>query len=168
MVDPKLMTMIAQVFNFLILVFILAKFAYKPLMKILDERSAKIKSDLDSAEAENQAAQKLREEYLAKLNEARTEAQGIVDKAFKAAELSKQEIINEARSESERLVKAARDEIARERDKALNDLRAEVVTLSLAAASKIISKNMDEASNAKMVEDFINNLDDKKIGGLPC
>lgn len=161
-------TLIAQIINFLILVAILTKVAYKPLMKALADRQAKIADSLETAEQERQAAEKLKQEYLAQLAEARVQAQAIVDKAAKLAEQTKEEILKEAREESARLLKATRDEIARERERALAELKGEVVTLAVAAASKIITQNMNDAANAKIVDDFINNLDGEKIGGLPC
>ena len=161
-------TLIAQIINFLILVAILTKVAYKPLMQALADRQAKIADSLETAEKEKQAAEKLRQEYLAQLTEARTQAQAIVDKAAKLAEQTKEEMLKEAREESARLLKATQEEIARERERAIAELKGEVVTLAVAAASKIIAQNMDETANAKIVDDFINNLDDKKIGGLPC
>lgn len=161
-------TLIAQIINFLILVAILTKVAYKPLMQALADRQAKIADSLATAEQEKQAAEKLKQEYLAQLSEARTQAQAIVDKAAKLAEQTKDEILKEAREESARLLKATQDEIARERERAIAELKGEVVTLAVAAASKIIAQNMNETANAKIVDDFINNLDGKKIGGLPC
>ncbi len=161
-------TLIAQIINFLILVAILTKVAYKPLMQALADRQAKIADSLETAEQEKQAAEKLRQEYLAQLAEARTQAQAIVEKAAKLAEQTKEQMLKEARDESARLLKAAQEEIARERDLAIAELKGEVVTLAVAAASKIVAQNMDDAANARIVEDFITNLDGKKIGGLPC
>ena len=161
-------TLIAQIINFLILVAILTKVAYKPLMQALADRQAKIADSLEMAEQEKQAAEKLKQEYLAQLAEARTQAQTIVEKAAKLAEQTKEEILKEAREESSRLLKVTQEEIAREREQAIAELKGEVVTLAVAAASKIIAQNMDEQANARIVDDFINNLDGKKIGGLPC
>lgn len=161
-------TLIAQIINFLILVAILTKVAYKPLMKALADRQAKIADSLETAEQEKQAAEKLRQEYLAQLAEARTQAQAIVEKAAKLAEQTKEQMLKEAREESARLLKATQEEIARERDLAIAELKGEVVTLAVAAAAKIVAQNMDDAANARIVEDFITNLDGKKIGGLPC
>ena len=82
-------TLIAQIINFLILVAILTKVAYKPLMKALADRQAKIADSLATAEQEKQAAEKLKQEYLAQLTEARVQAQTIFDKAAKLAEQTK-------------------------------------------------------------------------------
>ncbi|WP_371363156.1 ATP synthase subunit b, sodium ion specific [Sporomusa rhizae] len=161
-------TLIAQIINFLILVAILTKVAYKPLMQALADRQAKIADSLETAEQEKQAAEKLKQEYLAQLADARAQAQAIVEKAAKLAEQTKEEIMKEAREESARLLKATQEEIARERERAVAELKGEVVTLAVAAASKIIAQNIDEQANAKIVDEFIGNLDGKKIGGLPC
>lgn len=161
-------TLIAQIINFLLLVFILSKVAYKPLMKALADRQAKISANLNSAEEERVEAARLKVEYQQQLAAARTQAQAIVEKAMRLAEQSKEEILEEARSENARLLKVAQEEIARERDQALAQLRKEVVTLSMAAATKLVGQNMDTENNAKLVADFINQLDEQKIGGLPC
>ena len=161
-------TLIAQIVNFLILVAILTKVAYKPLMKALDDRQAKIADSIETAEREKVAAQQLKREYQDQLAVARTQAQEIVDKAMKLAEQTKEEILAEARAENARMIKAAQDEIARERDQAMAELRGEVVALAMAAATKIVAHNLDFDTNAKLVSDFIEKLDEKKIGGLIC
>jgi len=109
-------TLIAQIINFLILVAILTKVAYKPLMKVLEDRKNKIAESMESAEREKIAAAQLKSEYQDLLVEARTQAQAIVEKAMKLAEQSKDEILESAREENARLLKIAQEEIARERD----------------------------------------------------
>ena len=157
-------TLIAQIINFLILLAILAKFAYKPIVKALEDRQAKIKADIEAAEQGKLAAEQFKKEYQAQLAQARTEAQNIVDKAVKIAQQNKDEILAEAKAEHARLLKTAREEIEREREHALAQLRNEVVVLSVAAASKIVRKNLDEQTNKQLVDDFIADLDDRKIG----
>lgn len=161
-------TLIAQIINFLILVAILTKVAYKPLMKALADRQARIADDLASAEQEKTAAEQLKREYLEQLNEARNQAQLIVEKATKLAEQAKEEILQEARAENARMLKSAQEEIARERERAIKEIKAEVVTIAVAAAGKIVARNLDEQANAALVTDFIEKLGDKKMGGLPC
>jgi len=161
-------TLIAQIVNFLILVGILTKFAYKPLMQALEERQNKITDNIESAERERQEAEQLKLGYQKQLAEARAQAQAIVEKAEKLAEETKEEILKEARIESARILKTVQDEVARERELALAQLKGEVVALSMAAASKIIEKNMDNEINATLVSSFIDKLDEQKIGGLPC
>ena len=161
-------TLIAQIINFLILVAILSKVAYKPLMKTLADRQANIQANLDNAEKERLAAEKLKQDYLNQLAEARARAQAIVEKATKLAEQNKEEILLQAREESARLLKNTQEEIIREREQAMKQFKGEVVTLAVAAATKVIARNLDEQANAKLVDDFIQDLDEEKIGGLPC
>ena len=161
-------TLIAQIVNFLILVAILAKFAYKPLMQALEDRQNKIDENLDSAERDKKAAEQLKSEYKQQLVDVRIQAQAIVEKAEKLAEENRDRILEDARSESARILKSAQEDIVRERELALSQLRAEVVALSMAAASKIIQQQMNADINASLVTDFIEKLDDKTVGGLPC
>lgn len=161
-------TLLAQIFNFLILVGILTKFAYKPLMQALEERQKKITDNIESAERERQEAEEIKLGYQKQLADARAQAQAIVEKAEKLAEETKEEILKEARLESARILKTVQDEVARERELALAQLKGEVVALSMAAAAKIIEKNIDNEANATLVSSFIEKLDTQKIGGLPC
>ncbi|HWR38014.1 MAG TPA: F0F1 ATP synthase subunit B [Patescibacteria group bacterium] len=161
-------TLIAQIINFLILVAILTKFAYKPLMKALADRQARIAEDLTAAEEEKKAAEQLKREYLDQLAQARVHAQEIVEKATKLAEQAREDILRESREENARLLKAAQEEIAREHEQAIKELKAEVVNIAMMAATKIVAHNLDEQANAALVHDFIEKLGEKKIGGLPC
>jgi F-type H+-transporting ATPase subunit b len=168
LIDLSAATLIAQIINFLILVAILTKFAYKPLMKALADRQARIADSIEKADQDRVAAEQLKRDYQEQLAQARTQAQAIVDKATKLAEQAKDEIMQEARAEHARLLKAAREEITREQEKAIAELRNEVVSLSIAAATKIIGHNIDFAANSQLVTEFINQLDDQKMGGLKC
>ena len=162
------MTLVAQVVNFFILLLILKKFAYKPLLKAMADRQIRIANDLASAEKERQAAEQLRQEYQQQLQEARNQAQALVEKAVKTAELMKQEILEEARAEHAKMLKNAQAEIARQTEAAMAGIRGEVVAMTVAAAAKLIEKDMNSEINAKLVSEFIDQLDEKKIGGLPC
>lgn len=162
------MTLVAQILNFLILVAILYKVAYKPLLKVLNEREAKIAGHISEAEAQQNAAEELKAEYQKQLADARIQAQEIVDKAMKAAAEERDASIAETKAETARMLKVAREEIAREQAKAIAEVRGQVVALSMAAATKVIGNNIDETVDAKLVEEFIDKIDAEKIGGLPC
>jgi F-type H+-transporting ATPase subunit b len=167
MVDIN-MTLFAQILNFLILVVILTKVAYKPLMKVLAEREEKIAKSIKSAEQDEIAAKKLLVDYQKQLASARIEAQEIVDKATKLAAEEREASIAETRAEIERMRKSAQADIDRDRELAVAKLKGEVVALSMAAAAKIITSNIDEKVNEQLVSEFIDKLDTEKIGGLPC
>jgi F-type H+-transporting ATPase subunit b len=159
-------TLIAQIINFLLLAYILKKFVFGRVLQAMSDRQARITSNLETADRERAAAEELKREYQEQLAQARTQAQAIVEKATKLAEQAKDDILKEARAEHTRLVKEAQEEIARERERAVAELRNEVVALSIAAAGKVIGQNLDANANAKLVSDFINNLDGQKIGGI--
>ncbi len=162
------MTLVAQVFNFLILVLLLKKFAYGPLMRVLEERQSKIEGSIQAAEAQRAEAEALKEEYRAQIAAARSEAQAIVERAVRAAEESRAAILADAKKEQARILAAAREQVELERRRAMSELKKEVVTLSVAAAAKVIAENLDEEKNAALVGRFIEQLDGKESGGLPC
>ena len=166
MFNPN-MTLIAQVLNFFILLFILKKFAYKPLLDLMEARRQRVVSDLENAEKNRVASEELKAEYEKQLAEVKHEAQVIMDKANKLANETREEIIAQARAEQERLIEAARDQIAREQQKAMMELRNEVASLSMLVATQIVGKSMDEQKDKQIIADVLSKLDDKQ-GGLPC
>ncbi len=161
------MTLIAQIINFLILMFILAKFAYKPLIQMMEARRSQIVANMEAAESDKLAAAKLREEYEQQLADAREQAQQILERANKLATETQESMLRQAREEHERLLKSAQDQIERERQKALADLRGEVVSLSMLAATKIVGRNMDSEADVRLVREFVEKLDDAS-GSKPC
>ena len=153
--------------NFAIVLLLLTKFAWNPLLKVIAERQARIAGQIEAADQERVAAEKLRAEYQQQMQNAKGDAQSIMDKAMRQADNTKEEIIASAREEHARLLEAAQEKIARERQQALEDIRSEVVAISVAAAAKIIGQNVDEKVNGKLVDDFITRLDARKQGGTP-
>lgn len=162
------MTLVAQVINFLILVVLLKAVAYKPIVKMLKEREDKIAQSIKAAEDDEAKAKSALVEYQDQLAGARIKAQEIVDKAMKRAQEERDASVLETKKELEQMRKAAQEDIIRERERAVAQLKGEVVALSMAAASKIISTNLDVAGNEKLVSEFIEKLDNDKIGGLSC
>ncbi len=159
--------MLAMILNFVIVLLLLTKFAWNPLLKILAERQARIAGQIEAAGEERMAAEKLRADYQQQMQNAKSDAQAIVDKAMKMADNTKDDIIASAREEHARLLESAQENIARERQQAMEDIRSEVVAISVAAAAKIIGQSVDEKINAKLVDDFITQLNTDKQGGTP-
>ena len=158
-------TLLFQIINFFILVAILAKFAYKPLLKVLEERRNKIESDLDAAAQAREAAAQLQAEYEAQLRSARAEAQAIIDKAVKQADKEAQAQLSAIREQIAREKQIAQAEIANEREVAIREMRNEVVTLSMAVAEKLLKKNLDPDMNAKRVANCIDQLKENRVKG---
>lgn len=157
-------TLLAQFINFFILVAILAKFAYKPILKVMQERQERIANDLEGAEKARISAEQLEIKYKEQLTAARREAQAIVDKAAKQAEVQTQAQLAEVREQIAREKTQAQAEIIREREKAMRELRQEVVSLSVAVAGKVIGKNIDAGANSGLIHEAIEKLDSKSVG----
>ena len=164
MVDLSLGTILAQMLNFFILVWILHRFAYKPLVGMMNARKEQIANDLASAEQSRLEAEQIKADYAAQIAKARQEAQEIVEKAHHQAKLSTAEEVAAARSQIENEKERARQDIVIERDRAMNSLRNEVVSLSVAMAGKVVAKDMNSETNTKLIEDAIRQLDSKTIG----
>ena len=164
MVDLTLGTILAQMLNFFILVWILARFAYKPLVSMMQERKERIAKDLADAEAARNEAEQFKADYAAQIANARQEAQQIVEMAVQQAEATTREQLAAAREQIEREKERARQDIVNERDRAMNNLRNEVISLSVAMATKVVAKDMDSETNTKLIEDAIAKLDSKTIG----
>ena len=164
MVDLSPGTILAQMLNFFILVWILHRFAYKPLVGMMNARKEQIANDLASAEQSRLEAEQIKADYAAQIAKARQEAQEIVEKAHHQAKVSTAEEVAAARSQIETGKERARQDIAIERDRAMNSLRNEVVSLSVAMAGKVVAKDMNSETNTKLIEDAIRQLDSKTIG----
>ena len=151
-------TIIAQVLNFLFLVFILAKFAYKPVINMMEDRKNKIASDLENAELAKAEAEKLKAEYSAQLATVRQEAQSIIDSARKTAQSVHDKIIAETKAEQEQIVASAKDAIALEKQQALGEVRAQVIKLSLVAAGKILEQKLNSAEDEKLAGSVVDKI----------
>lgn len=152
-----------QVVNFLILLFLLKKFAYKPLLNFLDERKQSIEDAINNAEHAKSEAEKLRKEYESRLAEAKLEAQAIIEKASKLAEETKTEIVTSAQTEAAKAIQKAQEEIAREKDQAIAALRDEVAVLAVMAAGKVIGKAITVEDHKQLVNEFV-----AEAGDLKC
>ena len=152
-------TILAQILNFLILVVILRAVAYKPVARLLQQRSDKIRNDLEQADADKKAAEQTLAQYKAQLADAQKKAQTIVEKANVTARQEHDAAVAETRKEIERMKQTAQAEIENERNRAFEEMKSQIVTLSLAAAGKVVSKNLDTKENDKLVNDFISKLD---------
>ena len=155
--DPGLF--IWTILTFLLLLMVLAKFAWKPLLAMLDERQKSIDDSLLSAEKARQELEGINQKSEAILSKSRTEAQTIVTDAKSAADKLKEDIVLKAKKEADGQLEKAKNQISVEKDKALLEIRQEVVDLSITVAEKIIKKNISKDDNASIIEDSLNKLD---------
>ena len=156
-------TVIAMVLSFLLLVWLIGKFAWKPLMKVMEDRRIFIEARLANAEKERQQAEQIKQEYKEEMQKARLEAQELIDRATKLAEAQASEIQALARQEAEKIKSTALAEISRERDKAVADVKAQVADLSVAVAEKIIRQKLDGQAQNQLIDQFID-----EVGKMPC
>ena len=149
--------------TFLILVAMLYKFAFNPLMRLQKARQDKIHESIHEAERLRDEAQELLANYKQQLTEAREEAAAIVDRARKAGESTKAEIMEEARVQSEATLAKARQQIERDTNQALQRIREEVADLTVAATEKVARKSLTGDDQIRLIQEAINEIDLSKI-----
>ena len=144
--------------SFLLLIFLVKKYAWGNLTNILDERAEKISSDIDGAEAARKKAEELASKREAELAGSRTEAKTIIENAKETAEKSKADILAEAKLEAGRLKDKANQEIAQNKAEALQSVKGEVADLTISLAGKIITQNLDSQAHKELIDQYIDQL----------
>ncbi|OZM56795.1 ATP synthase F0 subunit B [Lottiidibacillus patelloidae] len=144
-----------QLVVFIVLLGLLRKYAWGPLMGIMKQREEHIANEIETAERNREEAKKFIEEQRAELKKARQDAQEIIENAKKLSEKQGEEILDLARQEGERLKASALREIEREKELAVKALREQVATLSVMIASKVIEKELNANEQTELVEKYI-------------
>ncbi len=139
----------------LILWLLTSRFLYRPMSNHVSKRRDKIKSDIDNAEKMNIEATADREKAAKELKGVKREAKKIMELSKQQAEDERKEIISKAQSQSESMLDGARNQIEKETAKAKEKANKDVASLAIMAAEKIIEKEVDTATNKKMVQDLI-------------
>ena len=152
-VDPGLL--LWTIITFLLLLLVLWKAAWKPVVKALDARAEKIKDDIDTADKSRQSAEKILAEHTAMVASAKDDAFKILSDAKKEAEKIKAEIIEKANQEARATVEKAKHEIERAKEAALEDIKKEFVVISTEIASKIVRKNISADDQKALVEEAL-------------
>ena len=155
--DPGLY--IWTILTFLVLVGLLAKFAWRPLLEALENRQASIRKSLDDARQAKQELERLHVESARILAEARTEAESIVSRTRSDADRFREELKQKARADAAAIVKNAERQIELETSRALQQIRHEAVDISVAIASKILQKNVTAADNERLIEETFQQLE---------
>lgn len=144
--------------SFLLLIFLVKKYAWGNITSILDERAEKISSDIDGAEEARKKAEELASKREAELAGSRTEAKTIIENAKETAEKSKADILAEAKLEAGRLKEKANQEIAQNKAEALQSVKGDVADLTISLAGKIISQNLDGQTHKELIDQYIDQL----------
>lgn len=149
---------LAQLVNFLIVLLVLWKFAYKPIMKMLEEREKKIAESVKNAEVIEkrlEAANKERDEILLA---ARQEAQAVISKAMADTEARRGEMVEAAKKEVERVILKGKEQLASEHAAMLLEARKDLVEIAVKAAAKIVADGVDEKKSKSLAEEVVRKL----------
>ena len=146
-----------------ILVFILGKYAWGPILAAVDAREKGIQAALDEAAERNQEAETLLEKYKENLADARRQANELLAEGKAAGDSIRMEIEEKARGEAQSIIDRARAEIKRERDAAIAEIKRESVDLALSAATRLMQENLDQEKDRALVERYLTEMDG--VGG---
>ena len=146
--------------SFLLLIFLVKKYAWGNITSILDARAEKITNDIDEAEAARQKAEELASKREEELAGSRKEAASIVENAKETAEKNKSQILSEATQEAVRLKEKAQQEIAHNKEEALNSIKGDVAHLTVNLAGKLLSQQLDSEGHRQLIDRYLNELGD--------
>jgi F-type H+-transporting ATPase subunit b len=154
--DPGLF--IWTILTFLVLVALLARFAWRPLLQALESRQDSIRKSLDDAQKAKQELERLHAESAEIIRQSRVEADAIVTRSRGDAERLREEMRQKARAEADVIVKNAERQIQLETGRALQQIRREAVDLSVMIASKLIQRNLTKEDNERLIEEALSQV----------
>ena len=154
-------TVLIQAINFLILIFLLSRFLFKPLAKFLADRSAGIEKSLAEAKAAHEAAAKAQAEYQAQMREAQREIAAIREQGQREVEAERQRLLQASRAEADRLVGNAKAEIEAETKRAKAGLREEAAGIALAAAERLLGRTIGGDDQKRLADQYVRELGGK-------
>ena len=143
---------------FMVLLVLLAKFAFKPIADALDRRGETIKKSIEEAEKQRADAKKLMEDYQKQVAAARTEANKIIEEARALGETVRKEVVDKANGEASAAVQRAGEEIQRQKERGIQEMKDTVAALSVQIASRILEKEVNEATHRQLVDSLIKDL----------
>jgi F-type H+-transporting ATPase subunit b len=149
--------LVAQLFNVILLIVLLTRFLYQPVLNMLNERTRRIQESLREAEQVKEQLARANQDYDAKLAQARQEAAAILAQAQDRAKLQEQEIIAQARQEAERIRAEAREQAVQERDQMLRDLKGQMAELVTITASRVLGEEL-KANHDRLIEQSLASL----------
>lgn len=162
LVLPQLHSMIITWVALFILYLILRKFLYNPVSNFIEERNAKIKSDIDNAKETRDEALSLKEDYEKKIAMAKSEGQEIIENSRKRGSEIREGIIDEAKLEAQAIIDRARKDIAREKEKAYEDVKSSAGELAVLIASKLIEEEISSENQEMLIDRFIEEVGSAK------
>jgi F-type H+-transporting ATPase subunit b len=148
---------------FVVLLFVLTRFAFGPLTKAVQARERSLQEAIDGAKRDREEAAKLLADHQAKIEASRGEAQKLIADGRAVAEKMRADMLEQTRKEQQDVLERARREIDNEKTKAIAEMRREAVDLALAGASKVIEQNLESAKNRQLVESYLSSLGTVKV-----
>ncbi|MDR1684020.1 MAG: F0F1 ATP synthase subunit B [Elusimicrobiota bacterium] len=147
--------------NFLLLVFVLAKFAWRPVISALDAREKQVKDDISAAKAANEEAQKIKTGLQAQLDALARQSAAKLQEAAALGEVEKQKIIALAKEEAQKLIQNARAQIETQTQKAVQDIKKEIAGITMLAVQKVIQRQADAQTGKRLVDDLLKDIKTK-------
>jgi F-type H+-transporting ATPase subunit b len=158
LLDPHSGLMIWTLLIFLVLLVVLSKFAFKPLIAAVAAREQALEEAIEGARRDREEAARLLADQRLQLEAARGEAQRFIADGRATAAQKRADLLEQTRVQQQELLDRARRDIEGERDKAIAALRREAIDLAIAGASKVVEQNLDDAGNRRLVETFLGSL----------
>ena len=158
---PAVDELVWGVICFVVVVFLLSKYAFPALRAAIEKREQTIQTNLEEAEKAKSDAQKELDEYRKQLAEARGEANRIIEEARQGAEQVRKDIVAKAESEAEQIVARAQEQIEAERNRTVTELQSTIADLSIQLAEKVVGRSLDGGSQKELVDAYI-----KEVGQM--
>ncbi len=155
MLDVNIWNFIWSAINIIILFILLKIFLFKPINKIMNERTRIIQDNIDKAEKSRREAEELKQQYADNINNAKEEAKKIVMQAHDEAETERNAIMKKSMEEASALINNAGKTIENERKRVIQQAQSQIADLAIEAASKIIGENVDDEKNRRLVDEFL-------------
>jgi len=146
------------VVTFLILLFVLKKVAWKPILTALDQREASIRESIERAEQAKAEAQKILDENKSNLAKAEDESRKLIEQSREYAEKMKNQILQEGKEQSKKIIEDAAAEIERRKETAFNELKNQIADIALLAAEKLLNEKLDPQTHKKITDKYINEI----------
>jgi F-type H+-transporting ATPase subunit b len=150
--------LLTQILGISALILLLTAFLYKPILRVLDERKARIAKGLEDARQAAIARENADAEAKRILDEARVEASNIRREAVVAAEQAGKDVEHKAREDAKAIIANAQSEALEERNRILSDLRSQVAAISIAAANRLVGDSLDEKRQHELINDFFSKV----------
>jgi F-type H+-transporting ATPase subunit b len=164
MINPEPGLAIWTIVTFLILFFVLRKFAFGPIQHMIDKRRDEIEQSITAADQARREQERLLAEYRVTIAKAKGEAEEIIKRAHEVAESTRTELVGHAKEQAHKEVEDARDQIQRETRKAIQEIKNQVADLAVLAAGKVTAKALTKEDHLRLVDEAMAEVDFDQLG----